>query len=124
MLAPVFAAAPRRRVQLRIPAFASRRPAHTEGMNNDVDKGISRASNGQKAIGAGLTLAVSVGAFAYGGIWLDRQFGTKPWLLLLLVACGIVGGMLHLVRVVAPEMWPFGKLPVDDRGERGDEDAD
>jgi hypothetical protein len=66
--------------------------------------------NGQ-ALGAGLTLAVSVGLFAYGGLWLDARFGTRPWLLLLCVACGITGGILHLIRVLAPEMWPFGKLP-------------
>ena len=56
-----------------------------------------------------MTLAVSVGVFAYGGLWLDRQFGTKPWFLLLLVLLGILGGMLHLIRTVAPEMWPFGE---------------
>lgn len=93
-------------------------------MDNDVHKGISRSSTGQKAIGAGLTLAVTVGLFAYGGLWLDRQLGTKPWLLLLLVFCGILGGILHLIRVVAPEMWPFGRLPVDDRSDRGDGAAD
>ncbi len=64
-----------------------------------------------RALGAGLTLAVAVGLFAYGGLWLDAQFGTKPWCLLVCVACGIVGGILHLIRVLAPEMWPFGTLP-------------
>ena len=64
-------------------------------------------------LGAGLTLAVSVGLFAYAGLWLDARFGTKPWLLLLCVVCGIVGGILHLIRVLAPELWPFGKLPRD-----------
>ena len=63
-----------------------------------------------RALGAGVTLAVSVGLFAYGGLWLDARFGTKPWLLLLCVGFGIVGGMLHLIRVLAPELWPFGKL--------------
>lgn len=63
--------------------------------------------NSARVLGAGLTLAVSVGLFAYGGLWIDAQFGTKPWFLLLLVACGIVGGILHLIRVLAPEMWPF-----------------
>jgi ATP synthase protein I len=70
----------------------------------------ARRGNGH-VLGAGLTLAVSVGLFAYGGLWLDARFGTKPWLLLLCVVCGIVGGILHLIRVLAPEMWPFGKLP-------------
>jgi F0F1-type ATP synthase assembly protein I len=70
-------------------------------------------SSGHRALGAGLTLAVSVGLFAYGGQWLDSRLGTKPWLLLLCVGLGILGGMLHLIRVLAPEPWPFGKLPRD-----------
>ena len=57
-----------------------------------------------------MTLAVTVAMFAYGGLWLDRQLGTKPWCMLVLVLIGIVGGMLHLIRVVAPEMWPLGDL--------------
>ncbi|MFM1872126.1 MAG: putative F0F1-ATPase subunit Ca2+/Mg2+ transporter [Planctomycetota bacterium] len=61
-------------------------------------------------MGAGMTLAVSVGLFAYGGLWLDERLGTKPWLLLLGVGFGVVGGILHLIRVLAPELWPFGKL--------------
>ena len=66
---------------------------------------------GARGLGAGLTLAVSVGLFAYAGLWLDARFGTKPWLLLVCVGCGIVGGILHLIRVLAPELWPFGKSP-------------
>lgn len=60
-------------------------------------------------MGAGLTLAAAVGSFAYGGLWLDSRFGSKPVFLLLGVLCGTVGGMLHLIRVLAPELWPFGK---------------
>lgn len=67
-----------------------------------------------RALGAGLTLAVSVGLFAYGGLWLDTQLGTKPWCLLVCVCFGIVGGILHLIRVLAPEMWPFGKSKKND----------
>ena len=72
---------------------------------------IRNNQNSARSLGAGLTLAVSVGLFAYGGLWLDAQLDTKPWCLLLCVLCGIVGGILHLIRVLAPEMWPFGKLP-------------
>ncbi|MCA8966382.1 MAG: AtpZ/AtpI family protein [Planctomycetes bacterium] len=70
-----------------------------------------QSPNNSRALGAGMTLAVSVGLFAYGGLWLDTRFGTKPWLLLLCVGFGIVGGMLHLIRVLAPELLPFGKRP-------------
>ena len=71
--------------------------------------GNRSASSGQRAMGAGLTLVVSVGLFAYGGLWLDRQMGTRPWFLLLFALLGIVGGMLHLIREVAPDLWPFGQ---------------
>jgi len=64
-----------------------------------------------RALGADMTLAVSIKLFAYGGLWLDGQIGTTPWLLVLGVVLGITGGMLHLIRVLAPELWPFGKLP-------------
>ncbi len=60
---------------------------------------------------AGLTLAVTVGLFAYAGLWLDKRLGTAPLCLLVLVGLGMVGGMLHLIRLLAPELWPFGKLP-------------
>ncbi|MCU0865817.1 MAG: AtpZ/AtpI family protein [Planctomycetes bacterium] len=73
--------------------------------------GASGRPQSNRALGAGLTLAVSVVLSAYGGLWLDARFGTKPWLLLLCVGFGIVGGILHLIRVLAPELWPFGKLP-------------
>ena len=79
------------------------------------------ASSGQRAMGAGLTLAVSVGLFAYGGLWLDRQLGTRPWLLLLFALLGIVGGMLHLIREVAPELWPFG--PAADQKQTADDSS-
>lgn len=71
------------------------------------------SSYGTRALGAGLTLAVSVGLFAYVGLRLDAHFGTRPWCLLVCVGCGIVGGILHLIWVLAPEMWPFGKSPRD-----------
>jgi F0F1-type ATP synthase assembly protein I len=78
---------------------------HAVGMSNLPPTSPRSAG----ALGAGLTLAVAVGLFAYGGLWLDAQFGTKPWLLVVCVACGIVGGILHLIRVLAPDQWPFGK---------------
>lgn len=76
-----------------------------------MDNPKPRTQVNTRALGAGMTLAASVGLFAYGGLWLDDQLGTRPWLLLLGVALGITGGMLHLIRVLAPELWPFGKLP-------------
>ena len=74
---------------------------------------LGQTRGSSRALSAGMTLAVSVGLFAYGGLWLDERFGTKPLCVLVFVCLGFVGGTLHLIRVLAPEMWPFGKLPKD-----------
>ncbi len=66
-------------------------------------------AGGHRAFGAGLTVAVSVTCFAYLGLWIDEGAGTKPWLTLLLVLFGLVGGFLHLIHAVAPELLPKKK---------------
>ncbi|MGK0201790.1 MAG: hypothetical protein ACI9S9_000852 [Planctomycetota bacterium] len=68
---------------------------------------IRNVPESRRVTGVGLTMGVSVGLFAYGGLWLDEQFGTKPWLLLLCVIAGIVGSILHMIHVLVPEMWPW-----------------
>jgi len=68
---------------------------------------IENPPQSRRATSVGLTMGVSVGLFAYGGLWLDEQFGTKPWLLLLAVAAGILGSVLHLIHVLMPEKWPW-----------------
>jgi F0F1-type ATP synthase assembly protein I len=40
------------------------------------------------------------GAFGY---WLDGQWGTKPWLVIIGVVLGFVTGMLHLLQLVKTE---------------------
>ena len=68
-----------------------------------------KPANTTRAIGAGLTLAVSVGLLAYGGLWLDGNLDTKPLFLLIGVAWGVIGGTIHLVRVISPELLPWGR---------------
>ena len=70
-------------------------------------------------VGAGLTMAVVVGLFSYGGHLLDEKTGSSPVFLLLGLALGGVGGFIHLVSVVAPEMLPF-KPKKPPPGEDGD----
>jgi F0F1-type ATP synthase assembly protein I len=60
-----------------------------------------------KGLGASMTLVASVALLSYGGIWLDRRYGTTPLFLLVGVAWGAVFGILHLLRVLAPELLPF-----------------
>lgn len=62
-------------------------------------------------VGAGLTFAVTIGLFAYGGYLLDNWLETSPAFLIVGVFLGGVGGFIHLVRVVAPELLPWGKKP-------------
>lgn len=35
-----------------------------------------------------------------GGLWLDGQFGTKPWLSLSGFVVGLVAGVLNVVRIM------------------------
>ena len=56
------------------------------------------------SLGAGLTFAVTVALFAWGGMWLDETWGTKPWMVVVLTLIGVFGGGLHMVRELAPEV--------------------
>ena len=60
-------------------------------------------------LGAGLTLAVSVGLFAWGGHLLDGWLETTPWFLLLGLLLAVTGGFIHLFSVAAPGLLPFGR---------------
>ncbi len=46
------------------------------------------------------TAAVQIPILAFGGYWLDSQWGTFPWLLLIGVALGMLGGIWLLYRLV------------------------
>ncbi|MCA9087576.1 MAG: AtpZ/AtpI family protein [Planctomycetaceae bacterium] len=46
------------------------------------------------------TAAIQVPLISLGGYWLDTQFGTKPWFLLLGVTLGLVSGGWSLYRTV------------------------
>jgi F0F1-type ATP synthase assembly protein I len=80
-----------------------------------VAREVRPTARGTRTLGAGLTLAVTAFLFSYGGYLLDGQLGTRPLFLILGVLLGAVGGFIHLLRVVAPEMLPFGKEPKRDR---------
>ncbi len=42
----------------------------------------------------GLQLALTVVVLFFVGQWLDGQFGTSPWLMLLGLLIGVTGGMI------------------------------
>ncbi|MFN8457343.1 MAG: AtpZ/AtpI family protein [Anaerolineae bacterium] len=45
-------------------------------------------------------LVCSVFGSLFGGIWLDRQLGTRPWLMLILMIVGIIFATYTIYRTV------------------------
>ncbi len=77
-------------------------------------------------MGAALTMAVAVALFAYGGHRLDGWWGTEPWMLITGSALGVVGGFLHLIKVLAPEVFVslFEKGPIPEDGSAAEKDSE
>jgi F0F1-type ATP synthase assembly protein I len=53
-------------------------------------------------LGIGLDLAVPVALFGLLGHWLDRKWGTAPWLSVVGLLLGMVVGFYNLWKRVAP----------------------
>lgn len=49
---------------------------------------------------AGMQMTATIGASALLGWWLDKRFATTPWLLLVFVLVGIVGGFMAFMRAL------------------------
>ena len=56
-----------------------------------------------KMAGLGAEFAASVGGMALLGWWLDRQFGSSPTLVLVLMSLGFVGGLWNLIKAARRE---------------------
>jgi F0F1-type ATP synthase assembly protein I len=48
--------------------------------------------------GVGLQFALTIVAFMFAGLWLDRTLGTSPWLLILFVFGGAAAGFYSIYR--------------------------
>lgn len=51
------------------------------------------------AYALGLFFPVAIGVGVGLGWWLDKLFHTKPWLTIILGACGVIAAFLQLFRV-------------------------
>ena len=49
--------------------------------------------------GMGFDLAASVGVGTLIGWWIDRQYDTEPWGLVVCAMIGIVGGLFYFAKV-------------------------
>jgi ATP synthase protein I len=58
---------------------------------------------GLSASSVGLEMGLSVLIGVLAGLWLDDQFGTSPWLMLLFIGFGLAAGFRGVLRAVAKE---------------------
>lgn len=50
--------------------------------------------------GLGVQFAAVIGVFAWAGWWVDSKLGSEPWLLIVGVFLGFLGGLISLVSKV------------------------
>jgi F0F1-type ATP synthase assembly protein I len=48
--------------------------------------------------GVGLQFAITIVAFMFAGIWLDKRLGTSPWLVIVGVFVGAGAGFFSIYR--------------------------
>jgi ATP synthase protein I len=63
----------------------------------DQGPGLFRGIADLSTIGINLVVATFVGLLI--GIYLDRVFGTKPWLTIIFLIFGIIAGFRNIVRL-------------------------
>lgn len=66
--------------------------------HQDAGDGRPEGPSPLRFVGIGVEFVAPVIVGVFGGRWLDRRFGTEPWLLLVLTVLGAVAGMINLVR--------------------------
>jgi F0F1-type ATP synthase assembly protein I len=54
--------------------------------------------SGVELAGAGVQFAVVLVAASFAGMWLDRQLGTSPWLLIVMVFAGAAAAFYAMYR--------------------------
>lgn len=67
------------------------------------------SAESSRALGAGLTFAVTVALFAWAGSWLDQKLSSNPWCVLVCTLLGVLGGGIHLIVELAPGSFGLGR---------------
>jgi ATP synthase protein I len=78
-----------------------------EGRDERPDADDRERSTGAQTgvyLGLGLQFAFAILLFVYLGQWLDRRFGTAPWLLLIGVFVGAGGGFYSIYRKLMTDL--------------------
>jgi ATP synthase protein I len=77
---------------------------HRKAVNVVIDPAARRSKRAYNALSAssvGLELGIAVVIGLLFGMWLDRRFGTEPWLMLAFLVIGLVAGFRNVLRAVA-----------------------
>ena len=69
---------------------------------SNSDSAISSVAQSGGNASLGITFGATILAFVGFGWWLDDRFGTSPWLLIVGMLLGSVGGIVSLVKKVPP----------------------
>jgi ATP synthase protein I len=82
-------------------AMAEKHPSDVTPANiAPAARKTKRAYNALSASSVGLELGIAVIVGLLGGMWLDKHFGTTPWLMLLFLVFGLVAGFRNVLRAV------------------------
>ena len=74
-----------------------------ERRSGGAERGRQNDNSAMKYAGVGLQFAMSILLFLYAGQWLDRRFGTAPWLMMLGVFLGGGGAFYSMYRRLAAD---------------------
>jgi len=61
-------------------------------------RNASKPPSGAEFAGAGLQLALTLVAFMFLGIWLDKRLGSSPWFVIICVFVGAGAGFYSIYR--------------------------
>jgi len=61
-------------------------------------RNASKPASGAEYAGAGVQLAMTLVAFMFLGIWLDKRLGSSPWFVLICVFVGAGAGFYSIYR--------------------------
>lgn len=75
------------------------KPAKSDD-NNDANRQEKSWSAFGLVSAIGLDLAICTVGGTYLGMWLDKVFGTAPWMLLVGILLGMTAGILGIVQLL------------------------
>ena len=101
----------------RLDAVKGRKPAVSQSGYKAQGEGLSLAFRFMIELLVGVCVGLAIGWF------LDKQFGTQPWLLIVFLLLGFVAGMVNMIRAAQKEQTkhpvPANAKPVADDEDDG-----